>query len=227
MTGSGTESRGLIPYIRGTPETDKQHKQHGINNRATRCTSRRAQIQAETTNISRRLWNIEGRKYKFQAYMGLQNSEHERLMRQSERAATRITDTDLETAAQTQEEATLWKQLSQEMKYILASVTSGGAATVCRQHQRETDYEIYRQLNKRYSIPVGARSIGYLTKLLNPTLDPNNFEESSKKAKHIELNFRTTAGTERHTFHSQGCQHSRHLHQARQSRHTPQAPLRC
>ena len=95
-------------------------------------------------------------KDKFQAYMGLQNSEHERLMRQPEGAATRITDTDLETAAQTQEEATLWKQLLQEMKHILTSITSGGAATVCRQHQRETGYEIYRQLNKRDSIPVGT-----------------------------------------------------------------------
>ena len=33
-------------------------------------------------------------KYKFQAYMGLQHGDHERLMRQSERATTRITDTD-------------------------------------------------------------------------------------------------------------------------------------
>ena len=99
-------------------------------------------------------------------------------MRQSERATTRITDTDLETAAQTQEEAAQWKQLAQEMKYILTSITTGGAATVCRQHQHETGYEIYRQLTQRHSIPVGTRSIGYLTKLLKPTLDPHNFEET-------------------------------------------------
>ena len=60
------------------------------------------------------------------------------------------------------------------MKYILTSVTSGGAATVCRQRQHETGYEMYRQLNNRYSIPVGTRSMAYLTKLLKPTLDPNN-----------------------------------------------------
>ena len=93
-------------------------------------------------------------------------------MRQSERATTRITDTDLETAAQTQEEA------AQEMKYILTSITTGGAATVCRQHQHETGYAIYRQLTQRYSIPVGTRGIGYLTKLLKPTLDPHTFDET-------------------------------------------------
>ena len=58
-------------------------------------------------------------KYKYRAYMGLQHGEHDKLMRQTETATTRITETDLETAAQTQEEATLWKQLSQEMKYLL------------------------------------------------------------------------------------------------------------
>ena len=115
-------------------------------------------------------------KYKFQAFMapmGLQSTEHDRFMKESERATTRITD------AGTLEEATTWKQLSQEMKYILTSGTSGGAATVCRQNQHETGYEIYRQLNNRYSIPVGTRSMGYVTKLLKPTLEPNNFEESN------------------------------------------------
>ena len=121
---------------------------------------------------------IEEWKYKFQAYMGLQHNDHARLMRSTENATTTITELDTETAASTQAEADRWKQLSQEMNYILTSVTSGGAATICRQHQHETGYEILRQLNRRYSIPVGTRSMGYLTKLLKPTLDPNNFEES-------------------------------------------------
>ena len=48
------------------------------------------------------------------------------------------------------------------MKYILTSVTSGGAATVCRQHQHETGYEIrYRQLTQQVLDPVGTRSMGY------------------------------------------------------------------
>ena len=38
--------------------------------------------------------------------------------------------------------------------------------------------EVYRQLCLRFSTPLGTRSIGYLTKLLKPTFDHNNFEES-------------------------------------------------
>ena len=111
--------------------------------------------------------------------MGLQHTDHDKLMRSTtENATTTITELDLETAASTQAEADRWKHLSQEMKYILTSVTSGGAAAICRQYQQETGYEILRQRHRRYSIPVGTRSMGYLTKLLKPTLDPNNFEES-------------------------------------------------
>ena len=93
-------------------------------------------------------------RYKFQAYMCLQSTEHDRFMRESERATARIQDTDLEGAAATQEEADRWKQLSQEMKYILTSVTSGGAATVRRQNQHETGYEI----RSTDSYTTGARS---------------------------------------------------------------------
>ena len=71
--------------------------------------------------------------------------------------------------------------VAQEMKYILTNVTSGGAATVCRQYQHETGYEILRQLNRRYSIPVGTRSMGYLTKLLKPTFDTHT---TSKRVLH-------------------------------------------
>ena len=35
--------------------------------------------------------------------------------------------------------------------------------------------EVYRQLCNRFAIPVGTRSIGYLTKLLKPRFDNNNF----------------------------------------------------
>ena len=83
-------------------------------------------------------------------------------MRSTDNATTTITELDLETAASSQEEGNKWKQLAQEMKYILTSVTSGGAATICRQYQHETGYEILRQLNSRYSIPVGTQSRGTL-----------------------------------------------------------------
>ena len=65
-------------------------------------------------------------KYKFLAYMGLQRTDHTRLMTDSEQATTKITDQGLEGAATTQEEATTWKQLSQEMKYILTRPLGNG-----------------------------------------------------------------------------------------------------
>ena len=63
------------------------------------------------------------------------------------------------------------------LKYILIKITSG-AATVCRQHQDAMGLEVYKQLCNRFAIPVGTRSIGYLTRLLKPNFDNNNFEES-------------------------------------------------
>ena len=39
-------------------------------------------------------------------------------------------------------------------------------------------YETYRQLALRFSLPLGTRSIGYLTSLLKPKFDDHKFEES-------------------------------------------------
>ena len=83
--------------------------------------------------------------YKFQAYTGLQNGEEEELIRPT----TGISDNDLETAAGTEEESALWKQLSQDMKHILASITAHPDEQWSRQHQHETGYEIYRLLCHR------------------------------------------------------------------------------
>ena len=99
-------------------------------------------------------------------------------MRQAERATARIADTDVETAAGTQEEGTGWKQLGQEMKYAQTSKTVGAAAIVCRQHQQDTGYDIYRQPCHRYVILLGTRSTGYLTNLPQPTSDLTNLADS-------------------------------------------------
>ena len=61
---------------------------------------------------------------------------------------------------------------------MLIITTTAAAATLCRQYQHEIGLEIYRQLLLRFKTPLGTRSIGYLTKLLEPTFDTNNFEES-------------------------------------------------
>ncbi len=61
---------------------------------------------------------------------------------------------------------------------MLIVTTTAAAAALCRQHQHEIGLETYRQLHLRFKTPIGTTSIGYLTKLLEPTFDSNNFEES-------------------------------------------------
>ena len=118
-------------------------------------------------------------KYKFAAYMGLQDPFYPRMFRLAEAAARPVTEAHLRQAATTLEEADAWVQPDQNLKYVLINVTTGAAATLCRQHQHEIGLEVLRQLNMRwFALPVGTRSIGYLTKLLKPTFDSNNFEES-------------------------------------------------
>ena len=108
-------------------------------------------------------------KYKFSAYMGLQDNIFPQLLSRN---------AELLGAATTLEEGEKWTQLCNNLKYILIKITSGAAATVCRQHQDAMGLEVYRQLCNRFAIPVGTRSIGYLTRLLKPKFDNNNFEES-------------------------------------------------
>jgi len=80
--------------------------------------------------------------------------------------------------ATTPQEAQLWAQLSRDLHYILVSVCSGQAAALCRQHSTQAQgLETWRQLHNRFSIPVGTRSVGYLTKLLKPQFNKQKFEE--------------------------------------------------
>lgn len=77
-----------------------------------------------------------------------------------------------------EDEADRWVQLAVNLKYILINTPAGAAATTCRQHQSEMGLEVYRQPCHRFSIPLGTRSIGYLTRLLKPIFDNSDFEES-------------------------------------------------
>ena len=115
---------------------------------------------------------------KFTAYMGLQDPFYPRMFRIAEQATQQVTEKHLRAAASTLEEAEQWIQLDNNLKYALINITTGSAVTICRQHQHEIGLEILRQLHIRFALPVGTRSIGYLTKLLKPTFDTNNFEES-------------------------------------------------
>ena len=121
---------------------------------------------------------FEDWKYKFEAHMGIQDNLYPDLLARAERVTTVLTDAELIAAAGTAEEAKRWIQLANNLKHILISTISAAAETVCRQHQAAMGLEVCRQLCQLFSIPLGTRSIGYLTKSLKPTFNHNNFEES-------------------------------------------------
>ena len=102
-------------------------------------------------------------KYKFAAYMGLMGNVFTRLLQASETATTELTDAQLRAAADTIEDGEKHVQLAADIRYILMNITTNSAATVCRHFQHSNGFEIYRQLCRRFSIPLGTRSIGYWT----------------------------------------------------------------
>ena len=123
--------------------------------------------------------NFEEWKYKFTAYIGLMNPIFPRLLQQTERSTDAITDTLLRAGADTIKEGETWIRLATELQFITVSITKKLAATVCRQMGLASNgLETWRQLVIRFSIPVGTRSIGYLTKLLKPSFDESKFEEA-------------------------------------------------
>ena len=110
--------------------------------------------------------------------MGLNNNRYPLLLEQTGAASTTIDEARLRGVAATTEEGNENVQLSADLRYILISFTSGSAAMICRQYQHATGFEIWRQLHVRFMIPTGTRGVGYLTRLLKPTFDANNFEDS-------------------------------------------------
>ena len=111
--------------------------------------------------------------------MGIQDPIYPTLMERAEQATTAIAESQLTAGANTTQEGEHWIQLAANLKYVLITITTAAAAaTVVRQHHLAMGLEVYRQLCLRFSTPLGTRSIGYLTKLLKPTFDHNNFEES-------------------------------------------------
>ena len=117
-------------------------------------------------------------KYKMTAYLGLQDQAYPQLLSGAETATHTLDNDDLETAAPDTTTAEHWKQLGSDLNYIRVNTCDDTAATICRQHATNTGFEIWRQLHIRLSIPIGTRSIGYLTKLLKPQFDEHKFEES-------------------------------------------------
>ena len=146
--------------------------------RVNRCTAAVHRLKLKPPTYDGNYSTFEEWNYRFTAYMGIQDPTYPLLMDRAEKATTVLAESDLRTAAGSTQEAESWIQLSTNLKYILVSMKSGFAATAVRQHQQEIALEVYKQLCVRFSTPLWTRSIGYLTKLLKPTFDHNNFEEA-------------------------------------------------
>ena len=72
-----------------------------------------------------------------------------------------------------------WVQLSRDIRYVLVDICQAPAVTLYRQNSLHGGgLETWRQLNLRFAIPTGTRSVGYLTKLLKPQFDANKLEDT-------------------------------------------------
>jgi len=101
---------------------------------------------------------------------GLINAAFPRRLAQAEASPQTITDQLLTDGAASTAEGQLWTRLAAELEFILISTTKAAAAaaatttaatvTVCRQMGINANgFETWRQIHRRFSIPVGARNI--------------------------------------------------------------------
>ena len=187
----------------GDPQQEEMATGHDIgtpmaaNEEATEALASTHKLKLKPPTYDGNYSTFEEWKYKFKAYMGIQDNIYPDLLARAERATTVLTDAELIAAAGTPEKAERWIQLANNLKHILISTTSAAAATVCRQHQAAMSFEVYRQLCQRFSIPLGTRSIGYLTKLLS---QPSTTTTSRSHSQHWNLKSIATSKTTTHNY---------------------------
>jgi hypothetical protein len=75
-------------------------------------------------------------KYRFTAFMGIQDNIYPDMLARAERATAVVTDAEQIATAGTPEEAERWIQLANDLKHIPISTITTAAATVYRQHQK-------------------------------------------------------------------------------------------
>ena len=87
--------------------------------------------------------------------------------------------------------------MSRDLHYILINTCRGPAATVVRQQGVVGDnngFETFRVLHQRFSIPIGTRSIGYVTTLLKPKFEEQTFEENFLQWEHDVARYKLDNG---------------------------------
>ena len=116
--------------------------------------------------------------FKLQGYLGLIDRDFDLVLQLAQVATRQIEDTDIRTHILDPTQASKALNLSRDLHYILVNICQGAAAAAVRQNRCNANgCETLRLLHNRFSLPVGTRSIGYLTKLLEPTFNEAQFEE--------------------------------------------------
>ena len=116
--------------------------------------------------------------FKLQAYLGLIDRDFDMVLQLAQAATRQIEDADIRAHIRDPTQAAKAVDLSRDLHYILINICQGAAATVVRQNRYNANgCETLRLLHNRFSLPVGTRSVGYLTKLLEPTFNEAQFEE--------------------------------------------------
>lgn len=72
----------------------------------------------------------------------------------------------------------MMKRAEKRAEVATSRITENDFNTAATTQATASGYEIYTELCTDYAIPIGTRSIGYLTKLLKPTFHPRNCEDS-------------------------------------------------
>ena len=116
--------------------------------------------------------------FKLQAYLGLIDRDFDMVLQLAQAATRQVEDADIRAHIRDPTQAAKAVDLSRDLHYILINICQGAAATVVRQNRYNANRcETLWLLRNRFSLPVGTRSVGYLTKLLEPTFNEAQFEE--------------------------------------------------
>ena len=132
-------------------------------------------------------------KYKMIAYLGLQDPDYNRLLRQSEQSTGSVTNDQLENAAPSQQVAEQWIQLSNNLHDILVSTCDGPASTDKTCKATDSKHGGLHMQGTPYLLVQGALDT------LQSCSNHNSMNRSSKRA--LQHGSSNSQGTNKTTIH--------------------------
>ena len=157
-------------------------EQHGATTTTTATATgaaagRNPQVQDITTTVHRRIQHLRGMEIQDDSILGTARPS----IQQTVETVRAISRTSYKRPTGERSSFTTHRRAwdTTEHWILLVSRRDGPASTIRRQSTQGNGFETWRLIQRaRYSIPLGTRSIGYLTRLLKPQLDEQKFEES-------------------------------------------------